>query len=850
MSISLKKILFAGTALVAMNYATHAYAVCLSTNGGPGTVTIGTGNCVDIDTDPAAATAISFTSGEGDATAYVYDGVDITGNIITDTDGLGYMNLMGDTTVSGTVGAAGLALSQIWAGAEGATDTFSGDVFAEDIDIGSGIVNFDGNVDITSATTFQFQGNGTANFNGNMVTGDIDFNGYNGIANFADGANITGDIFDGGEAPPGSGTVNFAGSSTVDGNIGLDGEEISEIFFNGGAGKTVDISGGIHTLEFTAIVNGVGTVNIGGEFNEGNLQFNEDGTVNWAYEAGEGYWNGDIYSNGGTVGNGIGTLNILGEYPYLDGSFGGGEGVLTEFFFGGGNTTMTVNGYFYAADTNTLNGNVIDIAADSGDFFIAEGQTLNTSITGASDDEIGHINAGTDNTATVESGTIVDIVVDPSNTDYIGVGETYTIVDSTFGNGSIGTADVQDTLLLDFEQYDPNADDDLAVEIVGRKRISEVFGGNIGDAIDDACDPEITEGGCSGEIKELENALLSEDDQGAGEDRLEAAGGDQNGGGTQGALDIVGATGKMIDDHILEARANEMGSGMSAGAAANGSKMWLQGYGQRAQQDFRDGIAGYDSYTAGGAIGADSADIMEGGILGLAFNYAVTNISSNNLNTTSTQVKNTGGTLYGTHEFGDGVFMRGQAGYSSNKIESTRHNVGGFAGLIAHADYNSDQYAAKAILGRDYAAASGLTLTPSAMASYTYLKTDGYTETGNAGLLLLKVKDDSFDFFKLGVDLNAEWSFKNADGGEMKPALRVGYAYDVTGDNLDSTASFVGGGSTFTTTGADPARNIFKAGAGLTYVATSNWDLKADYDYTYKQDYDSHAGTIRATTHF
>ena len=859
MSISLKKILFAGTALVAMNYATQAYAAACPANGGPGTVTIIGGNCATIDTDPATATAISFVSGEGEATAYVDDGVFVTGNIITDTEGLGYLYLSGSTTVSGTVGADGLSLNQIWAaGAEGATDTFSDDVFAQDIDIGAGIVNFNGNVDVTSNDTFQFQDDGTANFNGNMMTGSIDFNGYNGEVNFADGANMTGDIYDGGEGGPGYGTVNFAGSSNIDGSIGGDGYEINEINFNGGDGDIVNISGDIGTIDFTTNVNDLGTVNIGGDNIDGHLLFNADGTVNWNFSGPEPFFNGNIDSNGAAVGDGIGSMTfngdeVAGAVIGMDGSFGDG-GILKSFTFAGEDNTLWIGGNFYAADTTTLNGNIIDIADDTGDFFIgAEGapQLLNTSITGDGDDEIGHINVGADNNATVQTGTMVDIIVDPSNTDYIDVGLTYTIVDSAFGFGSIGAADVQDTLLLDFEQSALNGDDDLAVEIVGRKRISEVFDGAAGDAIDDACDPEITEGGCSGDLKILENALLSADGQAEGEDLLESAGPGNDGGATQGALDMEGAAAKIVEDQLLALRSGEaISSGMSAGAAANGASMWIQGYGQQAQQDLRDGVEGYDAYTLGTAIGADSANIMENGILGIAFNFAQTNIDSNDLNTTKSQLKNYGGTLYGSHDFGDDVFMHAQLGYAYNTIDSTRHNVGGFPGLFAKANYNSDQYAAKAILGRDYAVDSGLTLTPSAIASYTHLETDGYTETGNAGLLLLDVEDGTFDSLKLGVDIRAEGNFKNAGGAQMKPMIHAGYAYDTIGDNIDETASFVGGGGTFTTTGADPARSIFKAGAGFTYITTANWDLKADYEYTYKADYDSHAGTIRATTHF
>ncbi|MCE9508596.1 MAG: autotransporter outer membrane beta-barrel domain-containing protein, partial [Alphaproteobacteria bacterium] len=80
----------------------------------------------------------------------------------------------------------------------------------------------------------------------------------------------------------------------------------------------------------------------------------------------------------------------------------------------------------------------------------------------------------------------------------------------------------------------------------------------------------------------------------------------------------------------------------------------------------------------------------------------------------------------------------------------------------------------------------------------------------------------------------------------------AGYTYNALNDKVETTASFVGdpSGTTFTTSGPSPSRNTFNAGLGLTYATTANFDLSADYDYTFKSDYTSHAGTVRATAHF
>jgi outer membrane autotransporter protein len=263
----------------------------------------------------------------------------------------------------------------------------------------------------------------------------------------------------------------------------------------------------------------------------------------------------------------------------------------------------------------------------------------------------------------------------------------------------------------------------------------------------------------------------------------------------------------------------------------------------------RSSIAGYDSSTIGGAMGVDTARLLDHGIVGLAFNYGRTTVDSNNANTTSTDVDSYGLNLYGSREIMSQAFVTGQVGYAYNSINSERHNVGG-TGLTAAADYSSDQYSAKVAVGRDYAVQSGMTLTPSVSAAYTYLDTASFTESG-AGGANLSVNSDSMNRLDLGVGVVAGWKLKVAnDGAVLKPTLHVGYAYDALGDRVQTTSNFTGAGASFATQGFEPARSRGDIGAGLSLVTAQNWDLSANYDYEVKSDYDAHSGYVRATTHF
>jgi outer membrane autotransporter protein len=301
----------------------------------------------------------------------------------------------------------------------------------------------------------------------------------------------------------------------------------------------------------------------------------------------------------------------------------------------------------------------------------------------------------------------------------------------------------------------------------------------------------------------------------------------------------------MTYHHNTEMGFNDGGmTGMAAGPGTNGASMWLQGFGQAAKQDTRQGIKGYDADTYGTSIGVDKT--LNNGLLGLSLNYGKTNANSKNADTTGTDIDSYGLNLYGSHDFAQ-MFMNVQAGYNYNKIKTFRHNVGG-PGLTANGDYHSDQYSAKVGFGRDYLANHGLVVTPSMSAAYTDLKTAGYSETGTGPLL--SVDSQTFNSLKLGIGATAAWHLKNSDGSRLTPSISAGYAYDAIGDTIDTTAQFIAGGPAFQTMGAKPARSEVNGGLGLTYTTTANWDLSANYDYTHKENYDAHTGVLRMTSHF
>jgi opacity protein-like surface antigen len=70
--------------------------------------------------------------------------------------------------------------------------------------------------------------------------------------------------------------------------------------------------------------------------------------------------------------------------------------------------------------------------------------------------------------------------------------------------------------------------------------------------------------------------------------------------------------------------------------------------------------------------------------------------------------------------------------------------------------------------------------------------------------------------------------------------------YDLVGDEISATNTFTGGGNSFQTDGLDAGRLTLDAGAGVTYHTTTNWSVKAEYNFQGKEDFTSHSALVRA----
>ncbi|MFH1216029.1 MAG: autotransporter outer membrane beta-barrel domain-containing protein, partial [Pseudomonadota bacterium] len=121
---------------------------------------------------------------------------------------------------------------------------------------------------------------------------------------------------------------------------------------------------------------------------------------------------------------------------------------------------------------------------------------------------------------------------------------------------------------------------------------------------------------------------------------------------------------------------------------------------------------------------------------------------------------------------------------------------------------------------------------------YTKVKFDDYREKG--GYMALNVEHDDYDMANLGLGVQLLKSF-TMNCVMLTPDASAMVYYDLIGDDIETTSTFVGGTHAFTTTGADADRTTFDLGLGLTIGGVEcPASFRVGYEYIDRGDFESH----------
>ena len=322
---------------------------------------------------------------------------------------------------------------------------------------------------------------------------------------------------------------------------------------------------------------------------------------------------------------------------------------------------------------------------------------------------------------------------------------------------------------------------------------------------------------------------------------------DVSGGAGAASINTSVASTGTVSNRLALLRGTDNGrSGMVAGEHMMANReMWLQAFGTNVEQDERKGVKGFDATTGGFAIGVDTDEIVHGGRVGVAFAYAKADVDSDQANNAQTDIDTYQLTAYGSKDLANDMYVDGMISYAFNEHEGSRTD---FLNDTYTADYDGNQFSVKGEVGKSYDWAN-TRVTPNFGLHYIMVETDDYTETGSgANGQSVDTDNQSALLVSLGADM--EWNITGRDGSEYMPYLRAKYSYDAIGDEVETTSTFLGGGTAFTAQGADIARHSLGLGAGVNVVTTAGFEFTAGYDAEVKEDFLAHTGMLQARWSF
>lgn len=300
-----------------------------------------------------------------------------------------------------------------------------------------------------------------------------------------------------------------------------------------------------------------------------------------------------------------------------------------------------------------------------------------------------------------------------------------------------------------------------------------------------------------------------------------------NGGGSRAAV-----TGQNIVTNAISNRVSGLRSGMSSGEAFKETGVWVQALSSHGDQDRRSGVDGYESNSAGIAVGVDGK-INDQTTVGVAYSYMNTNVTSDSGD--KTEVQGSAFTLYGSYELGN-WFADASLSAGKNDNDSKRYIVG----TQAKGSYDSDVLSASLLGGYDFRF-DNLVVEPRVGARYTNVKIDSYREHGSSAALSIGAQRFEVGEFGAGVRVAGDFP---VGLGNLEPEATLMAWHDVIGDKVSSTSSYVLGGNPFVTSGTSPVRDSYEATVGATYKVGAV-TVGATYGYQTKTDFDGNTITGR-----
>ena len=306
------------------------------------------------------------------------------------------------------------------------------------------------------------------------------------------------------------------------------------------------------------------------------------------------------------------------------------------------------------------------------------------------------------------------------------------------------------------------------------------------------------------------------------------------GGSMQATQNVLGNI-----NRVIQAR-QEGNQGLSAGDEFYGDRhFWVKPFGSWADQDARNGVAGFKSESYGLVFGLDGT-MSDAWRFGGAFAYAQSKVHGTSSvapqNATIDSYQFVG---YGSYDLDDRTAINFQADVGQNNNDGRRPIA--FTSSTASSSYHSLSAHLGGGVGHTYAVGEQTSLTASVRADYTWIKDKSYSETG-AGLLNLNVKGRSVEELILGVDGKVVHQLDD----QTKLIANLGAGYDALNKQAVITSAFAGAPTdSFVTYGIKPSPWLLRGGVGAVYKMKDGPEISGRYDVEYRNDFLNQTASVK-----
>ncbi len=648
-----------------------------------------------------------------------------------------------------------------------------------------------------------------------------------------------------------SGANTYTGATTVNAGTLKAGVAsvpgVSGAFGNGSAvtvatGATLDLNNFNETIGSLA---GSGTVTNGAGGNARVLTTGGDNSSTTfsgvITEAGAG-------STTGLTKVGTGTLTLSGANNYTGNTnVNGGTLAIGTNMTIGGNLTQGGGTLDLGTNTLTLGGN-----------YVSGANTLKVSVNGANSGSINVVAGG--GNANLTGGTINLTVA-----GNIAGGTTYNLI-NTGGVAVVGVPTItSNSAMMTFTQ---GATGVLTAGLAGSGFAGASTVGNT-SAVGTVLNEIFTKGTATGDMATVMGTLLGMSSAAEVAKAEQTMTPDVSSGDIQASRAATANSFTMISNRLGGARNVSEGSGISSGDMTNGVGVWIQGLGSNMKQDERKGIQGFSANTFGTTIGADKV-IDDHFRAGLAGGYGWAGVRSKTPGSPSDDINSYQATIYGSYDSlnlnkarqggkkspeavrnqeENSWYVDGMLGFTENDYDSRREIwLTPATERVAKADHSGQQYSTNFEGGYTFTfkETKALEVTPFASIGYNYLRMNSYKEKG-ANALDLSVQGDGFHQLEQALGTKLAYPIVAKKMGTFIPSAKAAWLYDYIGDRFETNASFAGGGSSFTTKGAKPAKNGMLFGAELAFLNKGNVTVTGNWDITLKDQFMSNTyyGTVR-----